>query len=52
MWFSKVEENFWSALHCSATKAEIAALALHAQAVSHPYLKEIQSDPTVNILYA
>ena len=48
--FSKMEENLWNALHCPVTKTEMAVLALYAQAVSHPYLKAIRSDPDINML--
>ena len=30
--FSHMEQNLWSALHCTATKTELAVLALYAQA--------------------
>jgi hypothetical protein len=36
--FSNMEQNLWDALHCPATKTELAVLALYAQAVSHPYM--------------
>ena len=43
MRFSHMEENLWKALHCTATKTELAVLALYAQAVGHPYMKHIRS---------
>jgi hypothetical protein len=42
MRFSHMEENLWKALHCTATKTELATLALYGQAVSNPYLKHIR----------
>jgi hypothetical protein len=41
MRFSHMEENLWKALHCTATKTELAVLALYAQAVTHPYMRSI-----------
>ena len=47
-----MEKNLWNALHCTATKTEFAVLALYAQAISHPYMKEIHTpgDKNVNML--
>ncbi|KAF8800505.1 hypothetical protein BYT27DRAFT_7117229, partial [Phlegmacium glaucopus] len=33
--------NLWNALHCTATKTEMAVLALYAQAITHPYMKVV-----------
>ena len=41
MRFSHMEENLWKGLHCTATKTELAALALYGQAISLPYTKYI-----------
>ncbi|KAF8815542.1 hypothetical protein BYT27DRAFT_7225035 [Phlegmacium glaucopus] len=35
------KENLWNALHCTATKTEMAVLALYAQAITHPYMKVV-----------
>ena len=48
--FNNMEKNLYKALHCNATKTELAVLALYGQAVSHPYMKEIRGDPTLNML--
>ncbi|TFK16613.1 hypothetical protein FA15DRAFT_606812 [Coprinopsis marcescibilis] len=40
--FNHMEQNFWNALHCDATLAELAALALYGQCISHPYMHEIR----------
>ena len=36
-----MEQNLWNALHCTATKTELAVLALYAQAITHPYMWQI-----------
>jgi hypothetical protein len=41
MRFSHMEENLWKALHCTATKTELAVLALYSQAITHPYMRII-----------
>ena len=41
MQFSHMEENLWKALHCIATKTELAVLALYSQAITHPYIRII-----------
>lgn len=41
MRFSHMEENLWKALHCTATKTELAVLALYAQSVTHLYMQHI-----------
>ena len=38
--FNNMEKNLWSALHCTATKTELAALALYGQVISHPYFRK------------
>jgi hypothetical protein len=43
MRFSHMEENLWKALHCTATKTELAVLALYAQAITHPYMRVIRA---------
>jgi hypothetical protein len=47
-----MEQNLWNALHCTATLTEFAVLALYAQAISHPYMREIcnASEKKVNML--
>lgn len=46
-----MEKNLWDALHCTATKTELAALALYGQSVSHPYMKAIrESSGETNML--
>ena len=45
-----MEQNLWKALHDIPTQTEFAVLALYSQAVSHPYMKEIRGDPTLNAL--
>jgi hypothetical protein len=52
MRFSHMEENLWNALHCTATKTELAVLALYGLAVSNPYMKNIRGlqDEKVNML--
>ena len=49
MRFSHMEQNLWNALHCSATKTELAVLALYAQAISHPYVKRIRGSEAQKI---
>ena len=39
--FNHMEQNLYKALHCAATKTELAVLALYAQVISHPYMLEI-----------
>jgi hypothetical protein len=39
--FNHMEQNLWNALHCTATKTEMAVLALYAQAITHPYMKVV-----------
>ena len=41
MRFSHMKENLWKALHYTATKAELAVLALYAQAITHPCMRAI-----------
>ncbi|KAF8799746.1 hypothetical protein BYT27DRAFT_7119758, partial [Phlegmacium glaucopus] len=41
--FNHMEQNLWNALHCTATKTEMAVLALYAQAVTHPYMKVVRA---------
>jgi hypothetical protein len=45
-----MEENLWKALHCTATKTELAVLTLYAQAVSHPYMRSIRTSEKINML--
>ena len=49
MRFSHMEENLWKALHCTATKTELAVLALYAQAVTHPYMRSIRTPGNAKI---
>jgi hypothetical protein len=49
MCFSHMEENLWKALHCEATKTELAVLALYAQAISHPYMRAIRGNTNSQI---
>jgi len=49
MRFSHMEENLWKALHCSATKTELAVLALYGQAISHPYMGYIRGSENKKI---
>ena len=37
-----MEQNLWNALHCTATKTELAVLTMYGQAISIPYTKCIQ----------
>ena len=49
--FSHMEQNLWNALHCQATKTELAVLAMYAQVISHPYMTKIRAtDLQVNAL--
>ncbi|KAF8813548.1 hypothetical protein BYT27DRAFT_7251075 [Phlegmacium glaucopus] len=41
--FNHMEQNLWNALHCTATKTEMAVLALYAQAITHPYMKVVRA---------
>jgi len=36
-----MKQNLWNALHCEATLAEFAVLAIYAESVSYPYMKSI-----------
>ena len=38
-----MEQNLWNALHCEATLAEFAVLAIYAESVSYPYMKSIRT---------
>jgi hypothetical protein len=38
-----MEQNLWNALHCKATQTELAVLALYAQAITHPYMRQIRA---------
>ena len=38
-----MEQNLWNALHCKATLAEFAVLAIYAESVSYPYMKSIRT---------
>ena len=49
MRFSHMEENLWKALHCTATLTELAVLALYAQAVTHPYMKNVRVSGAVKV---
>jgi hypothetical protein len=49
MRFSHMEENLWKALHCTATKTELAVLALYAQSVTHPYMRHIRGSESKNL---
>ena len=44
-----MEKNLWNALHCIATKTELAVLAIYAQAVTHSYMRQIRT-PGKNML--
>ena len=48
--FSHMEQNLWKALHDIPICTEFAVMALYSQAVSHPYMKTIHGDPTLNAL--
>ena len=48
--FNHMEQNLWKALHDIPTRTEFAVMALYSQAVSHPYMKAIHGDPTLNAL--
>ncbi|KAF8800549.1 hypothetical protein BYT27DRAFT_7245559 [Phlegmacium glaucopus] len=48
--YSHMEENLWKALHDIPTRTELAVLALYSQAVSHPYMRAIQKDASLNAL--
>jgi hypothetical protein len=52
MCFSHMEENLWKALHCDATKTELAVLALYAPTISHPYMRAIHggTNSQINML--
>lgn len=41
--FNHMEQNLYKALHCIATKTELAVLALYAQVISHPYMQAIHA---------
>ena len=49
MRFSHMESNLWKALHCNATKTELAVLALYAQAISHPYMRAVRKPGNAQI---
>ena len=40
--FTNMEKNLYAALKCKATLTEMAVLALYAQAVTHPYIRQIR----------
>lgn len=40
--FNHMESNLWKALHCPATKTELAVMAIYGEAVSYPYMKAIR----------
>ncbi|KAF8805252.1 hypothetical protein BYT27DRAFT_7019940, partial [Phlegmacium glaucopus] len=48
--YSHMEENLWKALHDIPTRTELAVLALYSQAVSHPYMRAIRKDASLNAL--
>jgi hypothetical protein len=50
--FNHMESNLWKALHCPATKTELAVMAIYAEAVSYPYMKAIRQcqDKQINVL--
>ena len=52
MKLNHMEQNLWNALHCTATKTELAVLALYAQAISHPYFRKTRgvANEGVNML--
>ena len=45
-----MEKNLVNALNDIPTRTELVVLALYAQAVSHPYMKTIQENPSLNAL--
>jgi hypothetical protein len=47
-----MEQNLYNALHCKPTLTELATLALYAQAITHPYMRQIQepNSRTTNML--
>ena len=49
MRFSNMEENLWRALHCTATKTELAVLALYGLAISQPYTKYMRHAHAQNV---
>ena len=44
------KKNLVNALNDIPTRTELAVLALYAQAVSHPYMKTIREDSSLNAL--
>ena len=48
--YSHMEKNLVNALNDIPTRTELVVLALYAQAVSHPYMKTIQENPSLNAL--
>jgi len=48
--FNHMEQNLWKALHDIPTQTEFSVMAIYSQAVSHPYMKEIHGDPSLNAL--
>jgi hypothetical protein len=47
-----MERNLYDALHCKPTLTELATLALYAQAITHPYMRQIwePNSRTTNLL--
>ena len=36
-----MEKNFWKAMHCTATRTELAVIAIYGEAISYPYMKSV-----------
>ena len=39
--FNHMEKNFWKAMHCTATRTELAVIAIYGEAISYPYMKSV-----------
>ena len=40
--FNHMEKNFWKAMHCTATRTELAVIAIYGEAISYPYMKSVR----------
>ena len=47
---NNMEQNLYLALQDQPTLTELATLALYAQAISHPYMRQIRSSSDINML--
>jgi hypothetical protein len=47
--FTNVEKNIYEGLQDVPTQTELAVLALYAQAISHPYMREVRGPGTEHV---